>query len=363
VSKTKILVSLSNGGDRQMTVYSNHVTTHEKQNAMILPVPNPNSVKLHDLSKQPDLFDDLSREFYDQRSDLEVVKSLSFRGMKKGMMSDEDTLAVHTCGSYQVSIVPSVQDFHRLNKTVFQINPVVFGILKKYYTTDAKTTDAKTTDSAQNQNNGGVLFGFLVCKLKYGSEAYHPLGYSHDVCSYRRIFVPTRHHHDGTEEETTSKFDHEIYSINTGMLCGNWKWSRDRPAILEKISDFAWPTVWMTMNKLSLTRNTKNTDLWFRLHTDDTPSKLFGPDGCLFTRSHPAIEFDNWGDIYVTPTYYGMSFCRKNGSKLKFCGPGTSFILSPINPAQIKIIDDIGLPQQYESVANHQTRPTHCMQI
>ena len=51
VSKTKLFASLDDTGTRQLTVYSNQVDTDTSDNAMILPVPNPNTVEFVDLSE------------------------------------------------------------------------------------------------------------------------------------------------------------------------------------------------------------------------------------------------------------------------------------------------------------------------
>src|SRR5205085_8001751 len=180
-------------------VYANQVQTVAKNNAMILPVPHPEVVQLHDLSHYATIFDDCDKCFHHRRDMSKDLELDSFS------LQSNETLEVHQCGSYEVSIVPTFHDFHRLNPEYFHLSPAVGEILGKYYSADQ--------------------FGFLVCKLREGhSQKYHPLAYSHPIDPHTRMFVPTRHHH-ALIEETSSHYDHEIYSINTQALCGSDEWN------------------------------------------------------------------------------------------------------------------------------------------
>lgn len=53
----------------------------------------------------------------------------------------------------------------------------------------------------------GNGFGFIVAVFR-DNEEKHPLGYVH---TFNKIFfVPTRHYHNGEEEETEAHWDHEV---------------------------------------------------------------------------------------------------------------------------------------------------------
>ncbi len=174
VSKTKIFVASLNGGQRQLTLYSNQaqaVNANDPNNAMILPIPSRSGgsdIKLHDFSKVADLFATLDRCFPRTQA-----QDLSF-GMRNQSYSNS-SLTVHQVGDYQCSIVPSVHDFGLLRADTFQVSPHIASLLQQHYASD---------------------FSFLVCRFKDGGS-FHPLGYSHDV-SGGRIFIPTRHEHGGT---------------------------------------------------------------------------------------------------------------------------------------------------------------------
>ena len=49
VSNTKILIATNLSTNRQLTVYSNTVANISHNNAMILPVPYPQTIQFHDL--------------------------------------------------------------------------------------------------------------------------------------------------------------------------------------------------------------------------------------------------------------------------------------------------------------------------
>ena len=62
VTKTNIYVSHNLSMTSQLTVYSNVVDTPE-ENTMILPVPNPDSIKFINLSSYPSFFVDIEKCF------------------------------------------------------------------------------------------------------------------------------------------------------------------------------------------------------------------------------------------------------------------------------------------------------------
>ena len=187
VNATKILAIPSNDGTRQFTVYANKVDT-AADNAMILPVPFPDSVKFHDLSTYSEIFADLDKCF-------ESTQRLSRR-----LSNSRSVLAVHRVGSYEASIVPSLDDFDRLSDT-FKLSLDVATMLTADYT------------SIQ-----GSPAGFIVCKLNQGAHDYHPFAYSHNrPCE--KLFIPTKHFHShGSEGTSTSEPDVSIkYSASSFM--------------------------------------------------------------------------------------------------------------------------------------------------
>ena len=170
VSKTKILVAPNFDKTRQLTVYSNFVNNISESNAMVLPVPLPNSVQFIDLSKYANLFEDCAGCFYNP------YKSKSF-----GMLStnsyntrDDKPLEVFNVGSYQVSLAKSLEQISRVDPRVFKLSTGLKQTLEMFYYQP--------------------YWGFIICKLARGSESYHPFGYSHDIID-NKIYIPTRHYH------------------------------------------------------------------------------------------------------------------------------------------------------------------------
>ena len=127
VTNTEILVTPNYNNQRQLVVYTNQVQTQSLNNAMILPVPHPQTSKLHDLSQYSDIFKDCNSCF----TSSEIMFRSKFTNYSQSW--SEDSLVVHNCGSYHVSIVPNHLEFHRLDSNYFQLNPLVGQILKKYY--------------------------------------------------------------------------------------------------------------------------------------------------------------------------------------------------------------------------------------
>lgn len=325
VTNTEILVTPNHNNQRQLVVYANKVQTQSLNNAMILPVPHPQTIKLHDLSQYSDIFKDCAKCFSSG-----MMWKLNFTNFSESL--DNEILEVHDCGSYNVSIVPSHRDFHRLNSNYFQLNSLVGNILKKYYPTN---------------------FGFLVCKLKTGSlEKYHPIAYSHQIYQKQKMFVPTRHHH-ANHEESVSHYDHDIYSVNTKSLCGNEKWNYTFRIKTGQIPNFQFPQV-VCFNKLKIKRNDKNTDLYFYLDSYPDPmSQYHGVDGCIYKTNHPKVTFRNNGSVYTQPLYRGLPF-RCQGQELSFAGSGTTFMVNK-NGTKVIVTDDIDTPEQHEMIFNFNT--------
>lgn len=224
VEKTQIFVSPSANQKRQLTVYSNKLTNLAENNAMILPVPNIASLKFHDMTNYKTFFDDCKNAFKELNPILS--RGAVSKGVKKGKMLD-----IVDIGSYRCSLVPTLDDFDRLDGDVFKLHPQTRSVLSRYYARgtiqkgkDASDIDGSNSDDSDasssdkddlsgNDDNflsdDGIVpdptlalsrdqtinFGFLVCKLKddtysrsdkkrlkaNGSKYYEPLAYSHDM--------------------------------------------------------------------------------------------------------------------------------------------------------------------------------------
>jgi hypothetical protein len=220
VKNTKILVAPM-AGDLQLTVYSNKVRLGADAGAMVLPFPGSECLPF-DLSAYKDLFKDLNNAVW--------PKTLSKGFRSRGMMTlSTNSLEVLQVGSYKASVVPTLDDFSRLDAEVFKIDPRVHEFLKTHYPN---------------------LWGFVVCQLDHDKE-YHPFGYITQRAIGGSLFMPTRHWHehkasklppsantswgsnswgsnswrrrgtDDTKEEhehgnpgDSADWDHEIYSVN-----------------------------------------------------------------------------------------------------------------------------------------------------
>jgi hypothetical protein len=165
VSDTNILVSTNIDNTRQLIVYSNYINNISQSNAMVLPVPNPSTLKFIDLSNYKNLFNDCNNCFYDPNATYSYSnKSISTNG----------TLNVFSVGSYQVSVAMNLNQIQNINKNIFNLSNGLNEMLNKYY----------------NKS----FFGFIICKLNSGKEKYHPLAYSHKIID-SKIFIPTKHYH------------------------------------------------------------------------------------------------------------------------------------------------------------------------
>jgi hypothetical protein len=203
VANTKLLVAVNLQTKRQYVVYSNVVDNATTNNAMILPVPNPGSVKFHNLSAYAHIFEDCDKSFIKQ-----VSKSIY---NTKSVL--KNTLKVFDVGSYKVSIANSLEDIKRINTNVFSLSPGCESLLQKNYSNS--------------------LYGFIICKLDKGNKQYHPFGYSHNLPNDEKVFIPTKHYHPHESNDYVGfgfggngyslyedkkpikeEWDHDIYLIN-----------------------------------------------------------------------------------------------------------------------------------------------------
>ncbi len=197
VAKTKILIAPDVSGTRQLTVYSNAVDNISPNNAMILPVPNPKTIKFHDLSKYKNIFNDCNKSFFEQ-----MTRGSLFLGHK----SKSSNLYVFDVGSYKVSLAMGIEDLTRVDKTVFSLSDGCYKMMIQEYS--------------------DPVFGFVICKLKTGREEYHPLGYSHEIHK-NKLFIPTKHYHahgpiDVLSQSTRfDSFDYDASNIDDSPMFGS----------------------------------------------------------------------------------------------------------------------------------------------
>lgn len=170
VAGTKLFCGVNNEKTKQITIYANTVDNASRNNAMVLPVPFPDSVVFHNLEKYKNFFSDCESSF------LNMSKSLSLFTNSYGTQStDRSTLVVYDVGSYKVSLAHSLNDLKRVDVSVFELSKGLEEMLKTHYS--------------------NPVFGFIICKLAEGKEKYHPFAYSHNIAS-EKVFIPTRHYHD-----------------------------------------------------------------------------------------------------------------------------------------------------------------------
>ncbi len=198
VSGTQIYVSSDETYRRQITVYSNKVDT-PVENAMILAVPNPSTVKFLNFKHYTSLFEDLASCF---------KYPFATRSLMASLRSSAGTLPVYSVGSYNASILQTLEDFERLNQEVFDLAPGLVEFLERKYR--------------------GSGLGFIVCQLKSGNHTYHPFAYTHAQHPNGRLFVPTMHFHQhsysGGQPDTDyeAEWEHTIYSSATNLRSAHW---------------------------------------------------------------------------------------------------------------------------------------------
>jgi len=279
LANTHIFVACDPQGN-QLTVYQNNAESQTK-NAMILPVPLIAGVELLNMEDFKNIFKELSNYF---------PKMMSY-GLMGGLMSNSrsaKTLKIHYVGSYQASIVESLVDFERLD-TSFRLNPTVKEILQEHY----------------------PQFGFIVCQLLEGKKDYEPFAYRHKTIG-GKVFVPTRHYHGEGPPETSSDWDHEIYSV--GCLSPDSQHSARYSDEVAELCKYAGVNINDTyLSKLEISGHHENYDVVFypkpsdlELNTMITKEYLSfeGPDGCKFYSNVEGLTFDGESDGSGTKLFY-----------------------------------------------------------
>lgn len=184
VSKTQIF-AMPTLGERQLTVYKNHVSS-PGENLMILPVPYPETLHFETHTLFLDIFTDLHSSLYWTSQDRDE--------MPHAWTRSATILPVMEIGSYRVSVVPSVNEFNRLDPSVFSFPYELQELLSSY----------------------SPVFGFVCCQLKAGGHEYEPLAYTHRQLYKHSLFLPTRHYHPN-DFGIDADWDHEIYTIRTSF--------------------------------------------------------------------------------------------------------------------------------------------------
>jgi hypothetical protein len=224
VAKTKIFGMPSKDGTRQLTVYTNAVDT-PKANVMCLPVPFPESVKFEKVPKK--LFDQCKLSFPEKPMWSRTPQNLTLSA-SRGV----EPIKIQSHGSYEVAIVPSLYDFHRVPGNFYVLSEEVKHFLFNSYPPE---------------------WGVLLCKLKEGSSDYEPFAYSHDLHN-ESLFLPTKHYH--THEDKDFKagrsyfpsqsihadWDHEMYLCYTPKQKG-WKTPKEDNWTNEEENFIEWNEV------------------------------------------------------------------------------------------------------------------------
>lgn len=176
VNSTKLLALPSRNKQRQLTVYSNSVIT-PNSNAMCLPVPNPETVRFEKVPK--DIFKQCSNSFKESLTRGGPIL-LSFNSRS----NNRPQLQIQSHGSYDVVLVPSIDDIDRV--------PPHFTIL---------TTDVIEFLKASYPSH----FGIILCRLKKGATNYEPFAYSHALQANKQLFYPTKHFHIMTNNYSNNR--------------------------------------------------------------------------------------------------------------------------------------------------------------
>lgn len=187
VAETHIFAAMS--GAEQVLVYDARVRTKTK-NAMILPVPvrkgEQASIQLIDMSRHADFFDVLSSMFPAAAISGEISRAAG------------PTLEVVRVGAFEASIVPTLDDIHRLSGR-FKIGGSGFRLWGPKKRTVLDVFRERYADHA-----------FVVYQIATGETRLHPFAFRF-TSSYSQVFFPTLHVHDG-DAPAEAPFDHVLYT-------------------------------------------------------------------------------------------------------------------------------------------------------
>jgi hypothetical protein len=189
VGDTEIFARLSGSGTQYLVYQMTYDS--EQENAMILPLPlslpaREDSVQFIDLKDYEGFFDALEVGF-----PVRPRGGLGCALMTTASKSALD-LQVIDVGNYVASVIPSLDDFERLDER-FRLPGDVWDQLPEY-----------------------ADFGFVVFQLKEGNCKPHPMAFEFKTRNEKELFFPTVHIHDGQVHDKES-FHHLLYMQHAGL--------------------------------------------------------------------------------------------------------------------------------------------------
>lgn len=231
LKNTNILVAPNTKTGRQLTVYSNDVANKEADNAMVIPVPFPESVEFVDLSGYSKIFADAEKSF-----PKEFYRDLSKSYSANSFSRDSSrTLEVHSVGDYQCSIAMNIDDIKNVDTSVFKLSDELSLVLEDHYKSEHWGFIICKLKNNTIKDIGIKTFKFLVegpwSQSNNNYKKYHPFAYTHKIVG-GKMFIPTRHYHgndidedsfriptmkklyNGFTSEHTDDWDHNIYVYN-----------------------------------------------------------------------------------------------------------------------------------------------------
>lgn len=201
VAATKIMVMWLLARNFQFTVYQNEVEQRGEEVAMILPYfvgPNWESAlpaAVVSFESYPKFFRELDLVFPKiPRYPKGYVHTLS-----------ADPMPIERVGSYDVSVASTFEKLKQINFGHFKI-------------------DENTTEMLRE--NYGEQYGFVVAKLRKGTDNPHPIGYVH-LNEGGKLFTPTRHGgHDESktdyEKRMVAEFKNEVIDVENSVKHYDW---------------------------------------------------------------------------------------------------------------------------------------------
>ena len=162
ITNTKIFCATNKDNTHQLNVISNEIDNISNGNAMIIPIPLPQTIKFYDLVNYQDFFSDCSGCF----SNPIKSYSLNYRDIDKAENSQ-----YYKTSDYTIYMAPTINHLKQFDGKIFKLSNELKQKLEIYYYQP--------------------YWGFLICQLKPGSCGYHPIAYSHQIIQ-NKIYLPTR---------------------------------------------------------------------------------------------------------------------------------------------------------------------------
>ncbi len=162
LTNTNIFCATNKDNTHQINIISNEIDNISSGNAMIIPVPLPQTIKFYDLTNYQDFFSDCSSCF----SNPIKSYSLNYRDIDKAENSQ-----YYKTSDYSIYMAPTMNHLKQFDGKIFKLSNELEQILENYYYQP--------------------YWGFLICQLKPGNCGYHPIAYSHQIIQ-NKIYLPTR---------------------------------------------------------------------------------------------------------------------------------------------------------------------------